>query len=71
VKWPRLDHKQEVDALEIGDIVCTILGCLALIILRKISEHSEGALASFQVVGEYYLHGIMDGKSLLSPLPSP
>jgi len=47
-------------------MVCVLLGCISPIILRKISSQNV-----FQVVGECYIHGIMDGESLLGPIPSP
>ncbi|RDI80103.1 hypothetical protein Vi05172_g9937 [Venturia inaequalis] len=45
------------------DIVCVILGCEASLILREIDE------ARYQVVGECYMDGIMDGELVLGVLP--
>lgn len=50
-------------AARTGDIVCVILGCAAPVVLRK----TEGA--RYQVVGECYMDGIMDGELLLGVLP--
>ena len=46
-----------------GDHICVILGCDSLIALRSKSS------GQYQVVGECYLHGFMQGESLLGPLP--
>ncbi|KAF2720235.1 HET-domain-containing protein [Polychaeton citri CBS 116435] len=45
------------------DIVCVLLGCPWPMILRP---HLPGG---FQVVGSTYVHGVMNGESLLGPLP--
>ena len=46
-----------------GDRVCVILGCRFPLLLREISG------SQFQVVGECYLQGIMNGEVFLGPLP--
>lgn len=46
-----------------GDKICVILGCESLMALRFKSS------GQYQVVGECYLHGFMQGESLLGPLP--
>ncbi|CAM1511935.1 Fc.00g094480.m01.CDS01 [Cosmosporella sp. VM-42] len=48
---------------EPGDIVCAILGCSALVILRP------GTGGTFQVVGSCYLHGFCNAEAFLGPLP--
>lgn len=50
------------DALP-GDSVCVLLGCWAPIVLRP------QATGSWKVIGDSYLHGIMDSETLLGPLP--
>ena len=50
----------------IGDVVCVLLGCMSPILLRRNLSQNV-----FQVVGECYIYGIMDGESLLGPIPSP
>lgn len=49
----------------LGDIICVILGCAAMIILRPTSSDR------YQVVGSCHLHGFSDGSALLGPLLSP
>ena len=47
-----------------GDQVCVILGCSLPLILRS-TERGQ-----YQIVGNCYVHGIMDGEALLGPLPA-
>jgi len=49
------------------DVVCTVLGCNTLLILRPASNSPD----SFELVGECYFYGLMCGESLLGPLPFP
>jgi hypothetical protein len=42
-----------------GDFVCVIFGCSVPVILRKVRDH-------FRVVGEAYVHGLMDGQAVKS-----
>jgi hypothetical protein len=39
----------------VGDMVCVILGCQVPIIIQKVNRHQV-------LVGETYVHGIMDGE---------
>lgn len=50
--------------IEPGDQICVVLGCYSLLILRpnNYGRHS--------VVGTCYVHGLVDGATLLGPLPS-
>jgi hypothetical protein len=41
-----------------GDTICVILGAIAPYVLRKISD------GGFKLVGEAYVHGIMDGEAM-------
>lgn len=41
-----------------GDVICVLLGCSAPMVLRPIEDH-------FTVIGECYVHGIMDGEVLM------
>lgn len=41
-----------------GDIVCVIFGAIAPYVLRRVSEKG------FELVGEAYVHGIMDGEAI-------
>lgn len=47
-----------------GDKVCVVLGCDAPLILRPTTEDE------WMIVGDCYVHGIMDGSALLSSCPS-
>lgn len=46
-----------------GDHVCTFLGCVMPVILRETPDKF------LEVVGECFVHGLMDGESILGPLP--
>ncbi|RYP71140.1 hypothetical protein DL769_004751 [Monosporascus sp. CRB-8-3] len=48
-----------------GDFVHVILGCEVPTVLRPIPGKG------FAVIGQSYVHGIMEGEALLGPLPSP
>ncbi|KAL2040278.1 hypothetical protein N7G274_007181 [Stereocaulon virgatum] len=52
-------------AAKAGDQVCILLGCQSPLLLR-----SDGH-GYHTVVGECYVHGVMEGEALLGPLPSP
>jgi hypothetical protein len=45
------------NACKAGDVICVICGCSTPIILR-------GKENAFQLVGEAYIHGIMNGEAL-------
>ena len=47
-----------------GDIVCEVLGCKSLLLLRSSPN------GNYRVVGECYIHGLMKGEALLGPLPN-
>jgi hypothetical protein len=47
-----------------GDCVCVILGSTAPLLLRP----SSGG--QYKLVGECYIHGLMQGQGLLGPIPS-
>ncbi len=46
-----------------GDQVCIVLGCQSPLVLRK------NEVGDHEVIGECYLHGVMDGAGLLGMLP--
>ena len=46
-----------------GDQVCILLGCDKPMLLRPASNFQ------YQVIGECYIHGLMQGEALLGPLP--
>lgn len=48
-----------------GDVVATLMGCNVPFILRKVKhEGSSGSTGPFWLVGEAYVHGIMDGEAI-------
>lgn len=50
-------------ATELGDCIYTILGCSCPVILRPTTQ------GQFLVVGECYLHGMMDEENILGRIP--
>ena len=54
----------ELTNSKIEDIVIIVLGSMTPMIIRSLTTDGK-----FQVVGECYTHGIMDGESLLGQLP--
>lgn len=46
-----------------GDIICGLLGCDMPMLLRRTGS------GNFLVVGPCFVHGLMDGESVLGPLP--
>lgn len=51
------------EAGKIGDQVCVVLGCQLPLLLRKMGS------GNMAVIGECYIHGLMDGEALLGTLP--
>ena len=47
-----------------GDMVCVILGCDSPLLLRPLPN------GNYRVIGECYIHGLMNGEALLGPLPN-
>ncbi|KAL8754848.1 MAG: hypothetical protein Q9184_004992 [Pyrenodesmia sp. 2 TL-2023] len=52
------------EAGKIGDQICVVLGCQFPLLLRRMKS---GNLA---VIGDCYIHGLMNGEALLGTLPS-
>ncbi|PTB38997.1 uncharacterized protein TrAFT101_007024 [Trichoderma asperellum] len=46
---------------EEGDLVCILFGCTVPVILRPIED-----LGLYKLVGEAYVHGVMDGEAMIS-----
>ncbi|SMR60919.1 unnamed protein product [Zymoseptoria tritici ST99CH_1E4] len=51
--------------MQVDDAVCVIRGCGAPMVLRPVMDETD----IFTVVGEAYVHGMMDGEAILGPLP--
>lgn len=47
---------------KVGDIVCILLGCTVPVVLTKVETGRVSDL--YQLVGEAYVHGIMDGEAV-------
>ncbi|KAL8656073.1 MAG: hypothetical protein Q9226_002793, partial [Calogaya cf. arnoldii] len=47
-----------------GDHICVLLGCKSPLVIR---QYPNG---SYAIIGECYLHGMMEGQALLGPLSS-
>jgi hypothetical protein len=48
-----------------GDVVAVLMGCNVPFVLRNVSrEGVSGSTASFWLIGEAYVHGIMDGEAI-------
>jgi hypothetical protein len=48
-----------------GDLVCIVYGCSVPVILRQVSTEESGRNDHFVLVGEAYIHGMMDGEALV------
>jgi hypothetical protein len=46
---------------EDGDLVCILFGCTVPVILRPIED-----LGLYKLIGEAYVHGVMDGEAMVS-----
>ncbi|KAI2637516.1 heterokaryon incompatibility protein-domain-containing protein [Xylaria nigripes] len=51
--------------INIGDVVCILLGCDMPLLIRPADESKD----TFHLVGICFAPGLMDGESLLGPLP--
>ncbi|KAI6409688.1 hypothetical protein MCOR23_000778 [Pyricularia oryzae] len=54
--------------LQPGDVLCVILGCMGMAILRPRTLEER---QKYEVVGECYVHGFMEMQALLGPVPAP
>lgn len=52
---------------EPGGLICILFGCSVPVILRKIIFGVDGGC--YELVGEAYIHGMMEGQALPRPLP--
>lgn len=46
----------------VGDIICILLGCTVPVVLKEVKEPRIPGL--YQLVGEAYIHGMMDGEAV-------
>jgi len=52
------------DRVERGDMVAVLKGCSVPFVLRKTRKVTENVGVTWQVLGECYLHGVMNGEAL-------
>ena len=43
-----------------GDVVCILLGCSVPVLLRPSTDQKS----CYEVVGESYVHGVMEGEAM-------
>ena len=48
---------------QVGDLICVLLGCSVPIILRSLHQRPGKQKAPYVVIGECYVHGLMDGEA--------
>ena len=53
------------EAAKSGDQICVLLGCTSPLILRRVGNNNS----KYQVVGECYVHGLMNTEAFFGPLP--
>jgi len=51
------------EVAETGDLVCVLMGCSVPVILRPVLKDGQET-GHFNLVGEAYIHGIMDGEAV-------
>ena len=44
-----------------GDLVCVLFGCSVPVVLRETKKSYE---VCFKIIGECYVHGLMDGEGI-------
>lgn len=54
---------------QVGDIICILFGCSVPVILRE-HRSPKGEFDYFELIGEAYVYGLMDGESLHQIRPS-
>jgi hypothetical protein len=45
------------------DLICIVYGCSVPVVLRKCSVDQENGKCSYVLIGECYIHGMMDGEA--------
>ena len=49
---------------QIGDIICVLFGCSVPVILRPQIDPPSSKIMHYEVVGESYIYGMMDGEAI-------
>ncbi|OCK98442.1 HET-domain-containing protein [Cenococcum geophilum 1.58] len=51
-------------ATQVGDLICILYGCSVPVVLRKIvNENSDADKYHYKLIGECYIHGMMNGEA--------
>ena len=53
----------------LGDLICVLFGCSVPVILRPQMNSSGFDIMHYEIVGEAYIHGMMDGEAISKVLP--
>ena len=51
------------DGAQEGDLICIIFGCSVPVVLRKIVSDEMTGEHYYELVGDCYIHGMMDGEA--------
>ena len=54
---------------QLGDLICILFGCSVPVILRPQMESSGSDIMHYEIVGESYIYGMMDGEAISKFLP--
>ncbi|KAG7006525.1 hypothetical protein G7Y79_00014g037000 [Physcia stellaris] len=53
----------------VGDMICILYGCSVPVILREIKDRSTQEILHYELIGESYIYGLMDGEAVEDFLP--
>ena len=54
---------------QLGDLICILFGCSVPVILRPQMDSSGSDIMHYEIVGESYIYGMMDGEAISKFLP--
>ena len=54
---------------QLGDLICVLFGCSVPVILRPQLDSSGSKIMHYEIVGESYIYGMMDGEAISKILP--
>ena len=54
---------------QLGDLICILFGCSVPVILRPQMNSSGSDIMHYEIVGESYIYGMMDGEAISKVLP--
>ncbi|KAK4442324.1 hypothetical protein QBC34DRAFT_488900 [Podospora aff. communis PSN243] len=58
-------HGLGPEECEVGNIVCVLYGCSVPVVLKKAAQQRVKNKVLYELVGEAYVHGIMDGEFMI------